>query len=175
MFRFFTMALLLAASNISLGQSPNTEAPTRLIGFFTPGMGVGIQSIEGSSNVIVHTYTDANFAVEKQIQINGRDLGSIDAAKFATQSEPVRTALEQHLKKLDAADASERKIWLMPLIRTTLGRVKAIGDNYILIEIEGDEKPRMVIAELSISKIYLNATPIRFISTPSRNVSTKGG
>lgn len=63
----------------------------------------------------------------------------------------------------------------MPLMRTTLGRVKAIGDNYSLIEIEGDEKPRMVIAELSISKVYLDAPPIRFLSPPSRTASTKGG
>lgn len=173
MFRFFTLTIFVAASSICFAQSPNTETPTRLLGFFTPGMQVGIQSVEGSSNVIVHTYSDANFAVAKEIA--GRGSATIDAEVFATQSEPVRTALEQYLKRSDSAAVSERKVWVMPLMRTALGRVKAIGDNYILIEIEGDEKPRIVIAELGISKVYLDATPIRFLSSPSRTASTNGG
>jgi hypothetical protein len=173
MFRILTMTILVATSSIGLAQSPDTEVPMRLLGFFTPGMHVGIQSVEGSTNVIVYTYSEADFAVAKEIARRGR--ATIDAEEFATRSEPVRIALEQHLKKSDPATSSEINVWVMPLLRTTLGRVKAVGDDYILIEIDGEAKARMAIADLCVSKVYLDATPIRFLSRPSRTASSDGG
>jgi hypothetical protein len=173
MFRILTLTMFFAASSIGFAQSPDTEAPKRLLGFFKPGMPVGIQTVEGSSSVIVRTYSDANFAVAKEIA--GRGSVTIDAEEIAAKSEPVRAALEQHLKRSNSAASSERSVWLMPLMRTTLGRVKAVGDNYILIEIDGEEKSRMAIADLSISKVYLDVDPIRFLSRPFRSASPSGG
>ena len=51
----------------------------------------------------------------------------------------------------------------------------SVGDDYILIEIEGEEKARVAIADASISKVYLDVTPIRFLSHPSRTASSSGG
>jgi len=167
------MTMVFAASSIGIAQAQDTEAPKRLLGFFAPGMPVGIQTVEGSSNVIVRTYSDVNFAVAKEIADRGP--ATIDAEELATQSEPVRAALDKHLKRLGSATSSEKiKVLVIPLIRTTLGRIKAVGDNYILIEIDGEEKASVAITDASISKVYLNATPIQFLSRPSRPAPSSG-
>jgi hypothetical protein len=57
----------------------------------------------------------------------------------------------------------------------TFGRVKAVGGDYVLIEIDGESKKQMAIPDSSLSRVYLDASPIRFFSRPSRNTSSDSG
>jgi hypothetical protein len=172
MFRILAMTILVATSSIGAAKSQDTEVPKRLLALFTPGMHIGIQSVEGSTNVIVHTYSEADYDLAKEIARRGR--ATINAEKFANENPVVRAALEQHLKRSDS-ETSPKNVQVIPLIRTTLGRVKAVGDDYILIEIDGDAKSQLAIAGFSVSKVYLDATPLRFLSPPSRTASSSRG
>lgn len=172
MSKIFTVTILIAASSIGHAQSPDEKVPKALLGFFTPGMHVGVQSVEGTTNVIVHTYSDTNFAVAKEIASRGSS--PFAAKEFAEHNEVVRIAIEQHLEKLDSANLSDSDIWMMPLMRTELGRVMAVGDDYVLVEIDSERKSRLAIRDSSLSKVYFDATPIRLFFRPSRDFSSNG-
>ena len=171
--KLFSVILLLAIASIAAAQSPEEEPPKTLLGFFTPGMQVGIQSVEGSASVIVHTYSETSFSVAKEIARRGRR--TIDAREFAKENKQVEIALARHLEESDSETSTNDTVWLMPLIRTKLGQVEAVGSDYLLVEIDGETGRKMAIRDSSVSKVYFDATPIHLLSRPTRTASSSGG
>ncbi len=172
MLRMLVMVSSLAACCSALAQSAGPETPKKLLGFFKPGMNVGIQSDEGTLRVIIHTYTEMDFGVAKQIARYGRRM--IAARELANENDLVRVALDQFIESLDSATSAEDDISVMPLIRTSLGKLTAVGDDYLLIELDGKDTKRLVISESSISQVYLDASPIRFYSRRARTAPSAG-
>ncbi|WP_442508377.1 hypothetical protein SH528x_007346 [Novipirellula sp. SH528] len=171
MFRILAVAITIAICTTARAQSPDTDLPEKLLGFITPGMRVGIQSVDGTTNVIVHCYSEANFTVAKEIARRGQRM--IDAEELAKQNELVRVALVQYAERPDFMASSADRVSVMPLIRTTLGQIAGVGYNYVLIEIDGEATQRLVISDACISKVYLDANPIRFFG-PRRVESSNG-
>lgn len=55
--------------------------------------------------------------------------------------------------------------------RTTFGTVSAIGDDFVLLDLNDEQKRKRVIPKASIGTIYLNASPVRLMSARSRVTS----
>jgi len=142
-------------------KSEEVSHPRTLLGFLEPGMHVGIHSVEGTTSVLLDVYTDAQFAIARDLISGGRVTG--DAAELAAKYPEVRKKLDAFVAKLtqDAPDANPDDVRVLLLRRTTLGKISAIGGDYVLIERDGPAKRRLVIAQSCLSRIDLDAESIR--------------
>ena len=171
--RFFKMLVVLTVSNAAFAQTEHAVEPKTMLGFLKPGMHVGVRSITGTPSVILTTYTEGNYAVARDLQRDqsfGVNFG--DAKKVAETNSTVRKELDAYLSRQNLTDASTERIRIMPLVGTSLGTLVAIGDDFVLFELEGESKRRRIIPKASIGSIYLDANPIRFYGRSLRSRTT---
>ena len=172
MLRFLVLAFTFSLGNCVVAQSEVSSGPRTVLEFLNSGDLVGLKSIEGTTSVVISVYTKDKFELATQILDRGR--ATTNARKFAADNALVRKELENYIARSEATGLAEDKLMVMPLIRTTLGTIVQLGDDYVLIEFSGESKRRCVIPKASIGKIYLDASPIRFYG-PRRAIASKDG
>ena len=172
--RFLAIAIALAASNVAFAQNDAAAVPKTMLGFFKPGMRLGVSSIEGTTSVILRTYTEDDYKVARDL---AKRLGASvkSAASVAETNASVRTQLQEYVSRLDLPDASIDGIMIMPIVRISLGTVVAAGDDYLLLDLDGQPKRKRIIPKASIGTIYLDANPIRFFDPGARSRAGRGG
>jgi hypothetical protein len=166
--------IFAAASIVALILCPTTtrsddsSLPKNLLGFLKPGMRVGIQTFEGTTNVLIDVYTDEKSGI-------ARDLATLEkravaAAELADDHPAIRNKLDAFIEKLleKSPEANSEQVMVFPLHRTLLGSISSVGDDYVLIRRDGGMKRRLVLARSSISRIDLDAEPLRFFHPTMR-------
>ena len=169
--------LLLILVLIGLGTSANAQAPgpqnsRTLLQFLKPGDLVGVQSVDETISVAISIYSKEQFELATVILSRGRS--TMNAKQFATENQTARRALDQYVSQQGDPSLAVDQLSVMPLIRTSLGKITEVGADYVLIELDGSQRRRCVIAKSAIGKIYLDATPIRFFG-PRRVANVKNG
>ena len=157
-----TILYLISAIGLSvsaIAQSPSSEAPRTLLRFLKPGDLVGLKLVEGTASTIISTYSKDQFDLAKLL-VNRHH--PTNATEFAAESELARHAFEDFVVQNAHVAYIDSQLTVMPLIRTSLGKIAEVGDDYILVEIEDTSKSQCVIAKTSVGRIYLDANPARF-------------
>jgi len=165
---FGTVAILAFILCPSVVRSDDNSLPENLLGFLKPGMHVGIQSVEGTTNVLVDIYTREQFQIAIELSEFGRRPDR--AQEFASTHPTVQEKLDAFIEKLreESPEASADRVWLYPLTRRSFGTVSAVGSDYVLITREGEAKRRRVLAKSAIVRIDLDAESIQFRYLPPR-------
>lgn len=166
-FRFLAILLALSTSHVANGQSEADVVPKTMLEFLEPGMHLGVATVEGTTNVILHTYTQDDYAVAKDLV---KQLGSSfkSATSVAETNATVHSELQAYISRLEPPLANVDHIMILPLIRTSFGKIVAVGDDFVLLALDGEQKRKRVIPKTSIATVYLNSNPIRFIDRYAR-------
>lgn len=153
------LAVIICVTQV---RSEEAALPKTMIGFLRPGMRVGIQSVEGTTNVKIDAYAEDQYKIALDVAGLGRQ--TLDAAKFAGNRPGVQKELDVFIERLikKAPDADTSEVIVFPLFRTLFGTVVAVGDDYVLIDREGTRKRRLVLARSSVAQIDLDANALRF-------------
>jgi hypothetical protein len=161
--RIFGIAAILAVMlGPTAARSEDSPSPRSLLGFLKPGMRVGIQTVEGTTNVLIDVYTDEQYGIACDLAALGRR--AVAAAKFVDDHPAARKKLDAFIEKLleKSPDANSDRVIVFPLLRTSFGSICAVGDDCVLMERDGETKRRLVLAKSSIARIDLDAEPLRF-------------
>ena len=167
--RVFRIAAILALVLCpTAARSEDNSLPNNLLGFLRPGMRVGVQAVDGTTNVLIHVYTDEQYEIARDVVVPGRR--AVAAAKLADDHPAVRTMLDAFIEKLleKSPDADSDRVLVFPFVRTSLGSISAVGDDYVLIERDGEKKRRLILARSSIARIELDAEALRFVHPSMR-------
>lgn len=159
------LSLTVCLNVTAIAQAPLPDGPSpgrskTMLRFLKPGDLVGVQSFDGTTSVVVSTYSEDQFELARAILKRGRT--TINAKKFAAENSRVQKSLEDYLARNQGLGIVEDRLSIIPLMRTSLGKVSEVGKDCILVEFDGVSTRRCVIAKSSIGKIYLDAIPIRF-------------
>ena len=171
--RILAILIAFAVSNASFAQENFAEFPNTMLGFLRPGMHLGITSVEGTTSVIIRTYSDDGYAVARDL---AKQLGASlkSASSVAETNTTVRAELQAYVSRLSLPAASAGRIMIRPFARTLFGKVVVVGDDYFLLDLDGEQQPKRIVPKASVGTIYLDANPIRFIN-PSARVRTANG
>lgn len=167
--RILTICLTLAFIACAWpAKSEDDSLPSSMLGFLKPGMLVGIQTVEGTTSVLLDIYTAEQYEIAKDLSALGRT--SVRAAKFCEDHPSVRKKLDAFVEQLtgNSPDANPARIMVFPLFRMSFGKITAVGDDYVLVRRDGKGKQRLVLARSSMARIDLDADPVRFVHTSMR-------
>ncbi len=165
--RFLLILGVLMAPSAAFAQA-DTDMPKTMLGFLKSGMHLGVSSVEGTTSVILHTYTDEDYTVARELENQiGRTLKS--AASVAETNPVVRKELDEYIERIGQPDESRSHLVIAPFLRTTFATVISVGDDYVLINLDGEQERKRVIPKASIGTIYVDANPIRFLNTSRRS------
>jgi len=161
---FALLAFLVAMPHVALGQSDHESMPSTVLGFLKPGTRVGIRSVEGTADVVLTVYDDEQYSIARVLGKRGPALTS--AAALAKEYPAVRKQLNAYVEKLPQKDrdTDAEKIRVFPMVRTFFGTIRRIGDDFVLIELEGEAKQRRVLPKSKIGHIDLDGQAVRFLA-----------
>jgi len=173
-FRLLAIAFALSASNAGFAQTDLDATPKTMLGFLQPGMRLGVSSVAGTTSVVLRTYTENNFTLAQDL---ARQLGrSLMSATFVAKTNPtVSKELEEYATRLTLTPEAKDRLMLAPPVRTSFGTVTAVGDDFVLLDLDDEQKGKRVIPKASIGTIYLDANPVRFIHHPARSRTPNDG
>lgn len=156
------LSLFLAAPALS----DEPQQPRRLLDFVKAEMFVGMQAIDGTGQILLHLYSEEEYRLAMEIAELPRSQRGLRASSLAEKHPSVNVKLQRYIETLSAVDEPENlvaSIMVTPLPRFSFGRVVAVGDDYVLVELEGDSKRRRVIPSHSIGRLDLDAEAVRFM------------
>ena len=171
--RLFVLLIILCSAHTGLTQEAVEATPRTFLDYLTPELTIGVQSVQGTSDVIIHVYTSRDF--ETAALLTG--FRSIPlASEVAEGNDAVREQLAAYIKERAIPESEVESLRLMPLTRTSLATVRVVGNDYVLVELRSNSKTRRrkVIPKSRISAIYLDANPVRFVRLPARRGRDRG-
>lgn len=169
MLRLSVFAIVFAVTSHVFADDVSNDSPESILGFFEPGMRVGVAVVEGTAMVRLLTYTEEDFQAALEL-VDVR--GSLRRASILAESNAiVRDRFEKYAARNKLSDESKSNVMITIPLRTSMGTVRIIGEDYMLVEIEDDRKSRRVIPKTSIGMIYIDATPFSFLETNRRRNS----
>ncbi len=154
-----SLSLMLVVTSFVAAARSQEPIPHEMFGYLKPGMYVGLQRLDGTATVAVNVYSDGqdgNLVVARSLQ--GVDRKGVDADDFATSHPAVRKQLDE-LKKEPAA--KKLQIRIAGLQNISIGRIAAIGTDYLLIELD-DRSKRRLLPKAAIGYIDLDSDPATF-------------
>ncbi len=168
--RFIAIAIALATSSLAYAQTEAVTAPKTMFGFLKPGMHLGITVVEGTTNLIIDTYTEGEYKVARELneQLGGSPK---TASSIAENNAYVRTKLQEYAAKQNLSEDSKNRIIIPAPIRKSFGTIVTVGDDYLLVKLDDDK--RRIIPKASIGTIYLDADPVSFYDPDARARSRK--
>ena len=137
----------------------------RLLDFIKTDMLVGIQAIDGTTQLILHIYSKEEYPVAREIAELPRSQSGLRASSLAEKHPSVNAKLQRYIETLPEVDGRDNvvaSLMVTPLIKYSFGRVAAVGDDYVLVELDGSSKRRRVIPRHSIGRLELDAEPVSF-------------
>ena len=166
-YRLPAIFLAFFLSNAVFAQSDSEDSPKRFLEFLDPGTKLALTSIEGSGSVILRTFSDERYKVARSLE---EQLGASfkQASYVAKTNAAVKSALENYVSKNEVSDDLKKRIMIRPFVKTSFGTVIAMGEDYLLIEIEGEHEAKRILPKASIATIYPDSNPIRLIDPAAR-------
>jgi hypothetical protein len=139
--------------------------PKTLVGFFAPGMHIGITSSEsGSFRVVIYSPTE--FAIRT-------DARRLTFDELASKYESVALARDDQLKKLaDSGETGTPNFSVIKPANERLCEIAYVGDDYLLVQVGGNDPYRMVYPLSKLGSIHW-AGPVRLQANIRRPDSTK--
>ncbi|MCM2375258.1 hypothetical protein [Aporhodopirellula aestuarii] len=179
--RLLAILGLLILPTVSLAQEPATAQPKAMFAYLTIGMHVGIKSVDGTASVLIFVFTDDDYAT---VLATSKLAKNYPIAKDAAKTNAaIQRELDAFMSNRGSANTSLEHVRIMPPLRTAFGTLAAIGDDYVMIELDGDikvepdatSKRRRIIPKSFIGSIDLDAKPVHFIDTTPHSRSQSGG
>jgi len=182
--RLLAILGLLVLPTASSAQEPATAQPKTMFAYLATGMHVGLKSVDGTASFLIFVYTDDDYATVLTTCKFGQ---TNPIAKDVAKTNPaIQRELDAFVSHCVSADNSLEHVRIMPPFRTALGTLAAIGDDYLMIELDGDfgdikvkpnatPKRRRIIPKSSIGFIDLDAKPVHFFDATPRSRSQGGG
>ncbi len=130
-FVFVTIILWTSAN----AQTPGPQNSRTLLQFLKPGDLVGVQSFDGTISVEISIYSQEQFELARVIL--GRGPSTTNAKQFAAEYGTAQRALDEYVSQQKDPSFVVEQLLVMPLIRTTLGKITEVGADYVLIESDG--------------------------------------
>jgi hypothetical protein len=158
-------AILVCLSFPCIVRPEDNPSPRNLLGFMSPGMRIGVQSVEGTTNVFVDIYTEEQFAIANDLAIRAGRFGRFISAKEIVDAHPaISEQLDLYVKQLkrQSPEANADDVDVIPLFRRIFGTVSAVGDDYVMIDRGGKTKRRLVLSRSAIARIELDAKAVHF-------------
>ena len=158
--------LILSLFLATPGLSDDPEQPKHLLGFVETEMLVGMQAVDGTAQLVLHIYSEEEYQLAREIVKLPRSQRGLRASALAEKHPSVKARLQRYIETLPAVDGRENlisSIVVSPLPRFSFGRVAAVGDDYVLVELEGDANRRRAIPSGSIGRLELNAEAVGFM------------
>lgn len=154
-------AVLAVTSCVTHVRAEESALPKKMIGFLKPGMRVGIQSVEGTTNVKLDVYTEEHYQLARDLAALGKK--PLAAAEFANNRPVVQKELDDFIERLvkKSPDVDIKQVVVFPLFRISFGTISVVGDDYIAIDREGARKKRLILARSAVSQIDLDAEALR--------------
>lgn len=146
--------------------SDETQQPRRLLDFIETGMLVGMQATDGTAQLALHIYSEEEYQLAREIAKRPRPQYGLNASDLAEKYPSLKAKLERYIETLPADGEPDKlisSITVMPLPRVSFGRVASVGDDYVLVELEGNAKRRRVIPNRSIARVELDAEAGHFM------------
>ena len=142
---------------------PPEQVRHEMFDYLKPGMYVGMERLNGTASVALNVYSDGqdgNLVVARSLK--GAGPKGVNADEFAKSHPAVRSQLAE-LKRQPAAEKLQLRIRGARDI--TIGRITGIGDDHLLIELDGRSRLRL-LPKAAIGHIDLDADPATFIFAP---------
>lgn len=154
--------------------------PPTMFSYLATAMRVGIASVEGTASVRLSVYTEENQTVA---MATSRIPSFTLAATAAKTNLGIERELKAYMEQNDLKEASMARIRILGHSKSAFGTIDAIGDDYLMISLDGDvittpeftQKRRRIIPKTSIGSIDLDASPVRFITDRDRKPSKPNG
>jgi hypothetical protein len=163
MIRMFALLLPLFLATPAFSAEP--KQPPRLFDFVEAEMLVGMQTFEGTAQLVLHIYSEEEYQLAREIAETPRPQHGLQATLLADKIPSVKSRFERYIATLPAVDASDKRnhsILVIPIPRVSFGRIAAIGDDYLLVELDGNPKRRRIIPSHSIGRLELDAEAVHF-------------
>jgi hypothetical protein len=166
MHKISSLFLIFCVATLAPVETYGQEAtPATLLGFLRPGMNVGMQSVDGTTSVILTVYDDSEIAVARDVSRFAVQNGGVD--ELAEKYPNVRRELEEFTTKaredMSRADpVGSNWVYLMPHAKTAFGTIVAIGNDYLIIGFGADTPRRTVLPQSSIGRIQLDGKGATF-------------
>ncbi len=172
----FAFAIVSSAQDVSNAEV-HPASPKTMFAYLATGMHVGVKSVDGTASVLIFVYTDEDY---KTALATSKITGRGAVAKDAAASNPaIQRELDAYMVRHNLAEEAVDRLYVISAFRTTFGTLEAIGDDYLMIEIDDDikvdtnstSKRRRIIPKSSIGSIDLDANPVQIVDTrpPSRS------
>mgnify|MGYP003667905605 CR=1 FL=1 len=172
----FTFAIVSSAQEVS-SDEVRPASPKTMFAYLATGMHVGVKSVDGTASVLLFVYTDEDYETALATsKLAGRGAVARDAAAI---NPAIQRELDAFMVRHNLTEEAAERLFVISPFRTTFGTLGAIGDDYLMIEIDNDirvdanstSKRRRIIPKSSIGSINLDAKPVQIVDTrpPSRN------
>ncbi len=144
-----TIAIVAATLCATLARSEDDPLPNNMLGFLRPGLRVGIQTVDGTTNILLNVYTEDQYGIARDLASLGRSAVA-GRSKFADDHPVLRKKLDAFVERLveKSPDANVDKVIVFPLSRQSFGSIAAIGDDYVLIDREASTKHRLIFGTI---------------------------
>ena len=153
-----TFAIVATGTKTGLTDEPH---PKSLVGLLTPDMRVGIHRFDGSAAFIISVYSEEQFAI-------ARDSRNLTLDQLKEKYVAVKEQCEHTLEILSTTQHAETRKILeshKPEVRKDkagglLGTISHVGEDYVLVTLDGLQERRLVLASQFISQIDLDASGV---------------
>ena len=150
------------------GEEPSTTQPRTMFAYLANGMHIGITNVDGTASVLISVYTSDDYTTALATSKLGQ--GHPIAKEAAKTNPAIKRELDAFMSNHGSGGTPIEHVRIMPPIRTTFGTLAAIGDDYVMIELDSNikiepnatPKRRRIIPKHSIGSIDLDAKPVRF-------------
>ncbi len=127
---------------------------------------IGMQAIDGSGLLVLHVYSEEEYQLAREIATLPVPQSGLNASSLAKEYPSVKAKFERYIKTLPTDVGRDKlisSIIVSPPRMVSFGRVAAVGDDYVLVELEGKAKRRWVIPNHSIGRLNLDAQALSFL------------
>jgi hypothetical protein len=154
----------------SAGLTEDSPLPNNLLGFLKPGMCVGVQSYEGAAHYSIEIYTQVQYQIAHSLPLSERRR-LVKAQEIVDKYPAFKKTLNTFVETLreQTPDVDVERVFVYPQSsRKWFGTISAVGNDYVLIDREGEAKSRRVLAKSAIVRIDLDAEPTTLRYFPPR-------
>ena len=141
-----TLSALLAATAANAQQEP---PPENLLGFLKPGAKVSVHMLPGGGDVMLRVFSPESYNIAKDSQ-------NLSIEQLAEKYRSLANRIDQAKRYLDRIHGIANAHVNADKVQHNFGTLKAVGADYVLVEMEGIPDRRRVFSAGAIKRLYLD-------------------